>query len=62
LEESLNISNEAQLVVFVRVPDDVEMLERILFCKSLKYYGTGRAVFYVINNLFGEQKNQMAVV
>jgi hypothetical protein len=42
--------------VFVRVPDDVEILECILFRKSLKGNGGGRAAFEVINDLFIEQK------
>ena len=32
LDESMDILNEAQLVVFVRVADDVEILEGVLFC------------------------------
>jgi hypothetical protein len=45
LDKSMDISNEAELVVFVGVPDKVEIVEQILFCKSLKGNATGRAVF-----------------
>jgi hypothetical protein len=31
LDESMDISNEAELVAFVRVPDKVEIVEHILF-------------------------------
>jgi hypothetical protein len=62
LDESTDISNEAELVAFMRVPDKVEIVEHILFCKPLKGIATGRAVFEVINDFFNEQKNQVAVV
>jgi hypothetical protein len=56
LDESLDISNDSELVAFVRVPDKVEIVEHILFCKSLKGNANGRAVFEVINDFFNEQK------
>jgi hypothetical protein len=56
LGESMDISNEAELVAFVRVPDKVEIVEHILFCNSLKRNATGRAVFEVINDFLNEQK------
>jgi hypothetical protein len=56
LDEITDISNEAELVAFVRVPDKAEIVEHILFCKSLKENATGRAVFEVINDFFNEQK------
>jgi hypothetical protein len=40
----------------VRVLHKVEIVEHILFCKSLKGNATGRAVFEVINDFFNEQK------
>jgi hypothetical protein len=43
-------------MAFVRVPDKVEIVEHILFCKSLKRNATGRAVFEAINNFFNKQK------
>jgi hypothetical protein len=61
LDESTDISND-ELVAFVRIPDKVEIVERILFSKSLKGNATGRAVFVVINDFFNGQKNQVAVV
>jgi hypothetical protein len=45
LDESTDILNEAELVAFLRVPDKVEIVEHILFSKSLKEIATGRAVF-----------------
>jgi hypothetical protein len=54
LDESTGISNEAELVAFVRVPDKVDIVEHILFRKSIKGNATGRAVFEVINNFFNE--------
>jgi hypothetical protein len=56
LDGSTDISNEAELMAFVRVPDKVEIVEHILFCKSLKGNATGRAIFEVINDFFNEQK------
>jgi hypothetical protein len=55
LDESTDISNEAELAAFVRVPEKVKILEHILFCKALKVNATGRAVFEVINDFFNEQ-------
>jgi hypothetical protein len=52
LNESMYIANEVELVAFMRVSDEVEVLECILFCKSLNGNATGRAIFQVINNLF----------
>jgi hypothetical protein len=56
LDKSTDISNEAKLVSFVRVKDKAEIVEHILFCKSLKGNATGRVVFEVINYFFNEQK------
>jgi hypothetical protein len=55
LDGSTDISNEAELVAFVKVPDKVEIVEHILFSKSVKGNAIGRAVFEVIND-FNEQK------
>jgi hypothetical protein len=55
LDGSTDISNEAELVAFVTVPDKVEIVEHVLFSKSVKGNATGRAVFEVIND-FNEQK------
>jgi hypothetical protein len=50
------MSNEAELVAFVRFPDKVQIVEHILFCKSLKGNSIGRAVFEVINDFVNERK------
>jgi hypothetical protein len=56
LDESTDISNDAEVVAFVRVPDKVEIVKHVLFCKSLKGNETGRTVFEVIKDFFNEQK------
>jgi hypothetical protein len=48
LVECTDISTAAHLTVFVQVPDDVEILERVLCCKSPQENATRRAVFQVI--------------
>jgi hypothetical protein len=44
VDESTDVSNEVQLVVFVQVPNDVKILEHILFCEYLQGNATRRAV------------------
>jgi hypothetical protein len=61
LNESTYIANEAELLAFIRVSDDVEVLERIFFCKFLKGNATGRAIFEVINNFISVNKNSIAI-
>jgi hypothetical protein len=56
LDGSMDISDEAQLVMFMQVQVDVEVLEHILFCKSVQGNTGGRAVFEEINDFFIEQK------
>jgi hypothetical protein len=51
-----------ELVAFTGVSDDVEVLERIFFCKFLKGNATGRAIFEVINNFISVNKNSNAIV
>jgi hypothetical protein len=48
LDECTDISTAAQLTVFVQVPDNVEILEYVLCCKSPQENATRRAVFQVI--------------
>jgi hypothetical protein len=57
LNESTYIANEAEIVAFMRVSDDVEVLGRIFFCKFLKGNVTERAIFEVINNFISVNKN-----
>jgi hypothetical protein len=57
LDESTDISNEAELVTFVRVPNKVEIVEHILFCNSLKGNATGRVVYEVLNYFLNKQKS-----
>jgi hypothetical protein len=44
--------------MYVRVPDEVEIVKHILFSKSLKGNATGRAVYEVINDIFNQQKTK----
>jgi hypothetical protein len=60
LNESTYIGNEATLVAFMQVSDDVEVLECIFFCKFLKGNATGRIIFDVINNFNSVIKNSNA--
>jgi hypothetical protein len=57
LDESTDISNEVELVAFVRVPDKVQIVGHILFCKSIKGNTNGGSVFEVINDIFNKQKS-----
>jgi hypothetical protein len=55
------ISNGTQILVSVQVPNDVEILQHILFCTCPKGNATGRAILGVINNISSE-KNQVILV
>jgi hypothetical protein len=57
LDESTDISNEAELVTFVRFPNKVGIVEHILFCNSLKGNATGRVVFEVLIDFLNKQKS-----
>lgn len=48
LDECIDISTAAHLTVLMQVPDDVEILEHVLCCKSPQENATRRAVFQVI--------------
>lgn len=60
LNECTYIANVAELVAFMQVSDDIEVLEHVFFCKFLKGSATGRAIFEVINNFISVNKNSNA--
>ncbi|XP_047480177.1 SCAN domain-containing protein 3-like [Penaeus chinensis] len=55
VDESTDISGQAQLVSFVRYIDEDDIKEHILFCKKMEEHTTGEAIFNVINQFFTEQ-------
>uniref|UniRef100_A0A8C1M8T8 C2H2-type domain-containing protein n=1 Tax=Cyprinus carpio TaxID=7962 RepID=A0A8C1M8T8_CYPCA len=54
LDESTDVSGEAQLIAFVRYRDISEINEHILFCKKLTGSTTVKDVFHVIDTFFSE--------
>jgi hypothetical protein len=57
LDECTDISTAAQLMVFVQVPCDVEILDHVLFCKFPQGDATRRAVFEAINKFLVIKKS-----
>ena len=55
IDESTDVSGQAQLISFVRYIDVDEINEHILFCKKLEQHTTGEAIFNVMNQFFSEQ-------
>lgn len=54
LDESTDVSGQAQLLAFVRYVDTDDICEHVLFCKSLEGKTTGEDIFNVVNAFFGE--------
>ncbi|RXM29625.1 Zinc finger BED domain-containing protein 5 [Acipenser ruthenus] len=56
LDESIDVSGEAELIAFIRYMDSTsaDTEEHILFCKSLKAKATGEEIFNLINDFFSE--------
>ncbi|KAM3844770.1 zinc finger BED domain-containing protein 5-like [Vipera latastei] len=54
LDEGTDLAGEAQLIVFVRVPDSDGILEHILFCRPLPGRMTGQEIFTIIDSFFSK--------
>ncbi|KAK2721868.1 hypothetical protein QYM36_003994 [Artemia franciscana] len=54
LDESTDVSGEAQVIVFVRYQDCSDIRENILFCQNLQSRTTGEELFKVIDKFFVE--------
>ena len=50
LDESTDISNEAQLLVYIRFISQERFVEEILFCKALERRTTGKDIFQVLDD------------
>jgi hypothetical protein len=50
LDESHDISNNANLVAFVRYEHEIKVCEDFLFCESLLLNPTAEAIFKVVND------------
>jgi hypothetical protein len=51
---------ELLILQMKRLPDELEILEHNLPFKSVKGHKIGRAIFDVTDDVFSEQKNQVA--
>ncbi len=56
LDESVDVSGQAQLVAFARYVDTSDIREHILFCKTLERRTTGEDIFNIVNSFFSEHK------
>ncbi len=54
LDESVDVSGQAQLVAFARYVDTSDIRQHILFCKTLERRTTGEDIFNIVN--FSEHK------
>ena len=53
LDESTDISNDAQLLTYVRYVFNGQFQENMLFCKTLPTNTTSAEIYSVINEFFG---------
>lgn len=56
LDESVDVSGQAQLVAFARYVDTSDIREHILFCKTLEGRTTGEDIFNIGNSFFSEHE------
>lgn len=56
LDESVDVSGQAQLVAFARYVDTSDIREHILFCKTLEVRTTGEDIFNIVNSFFSEHE------
>ncbi len=56
LDESVDVSGQAQLVAFARYVDTSDIRQHILFCKTLEGRTTGEDIFNIVNSFFSEHK------
>jgi len=52
LDESTDVSNMSQLLVFTRFVFNTEIFEELLFCEPLKERCTGQDIFLTVNDFF----------
>lgn len=55
LDESTDISGQAQLVAFMRYRDTDDVCEHVLFCKILMGKTTGEDIFNVVDSFFRDR-------
>lgn len=55
LDESTDITNLAQLLVYVRYSHAFNIHEDLLFCRPMKSYTTGEDIFLQVNEFFKEE-------
>lgn len=60
LDESTDVSKDAQLLAFARFVDQNEMQEDFLFCKRFPEHTTSAQIFKVIDAFFRENDNSWA--
>jgi len=56
LDETTDIGNDAQLMVFVRYLDTNDYMEQFLFCRPLSKNTTGEQVFKKVDSFFKEHR------
>ncbi len=56
LDESVDVSGQAQFLAFARYVDTSDIREHILFCKTLEGRTTGEDIFNIVNSFFSEHE------
>ncbi|XP_035211130.1 protein ZBED8-like [Stegodyphus dumicola] len=55
LDETTDVSNDAQLMVYVRYPGLTDIQEDFLFCKSMSTKTRGEDIFLIVDSFFKEE-------